>query len=1692
MRVWSLFRKVIPVLVIAAMLSSFISVVPVAAADAAKLVFGQAPLNTVAGAVITPAVTVLVEDAGGNLVSSTASVTLAIGTNPSGGTLGGTVTMAASGGIATFNNLTIDKPGTGYILTAASTGLTGATSSTFNITIGAPEKLVFSTPPSNTTAGGTITAVVVTVEDHYNNTVVTSTAPIAMAITTNPTGGTLLGTTPVNAIAGIATFNDLSIAKAGNGYKLTASSAGVTSAVSATFNITVGIAAKLAITVQPTNTAQNTNITSAVTVAVQDAAGNTVTTSSAPITLAIGTDPSWGTLTGGGPVNAVNGVATFSNLQINNVHAGYTLIASSDTLITATTNAFTIFGTANKLAFTVQPPNVAAGATLLPAVVVTVQDAAGNTIANSAASVTIALGNNPGGATLGGTLSVTAANGVATFSNLTVNKPGTGYTLVATSSPLTAATSTPFDITIGTATKLAITAQPGNTAVGVAINPVITVTVQDVVGNTVTTYATPIVIAIGTNPGSGTLGGTLSVTPVNGVATFNDLTISSAGAGYTLTATSASLASATTTAFNVFGPAASLVITAQPTNTSVAASITPAVTVTARDAAGITVYNYVLPITMTIGTNPGTGVLSGTVTATAVHGVATFSGLTINTAGIGYTLVAGDGTLTSAASNAFNVFGPPAKLAFGVQPAASTAAGATIIPAVTVLVQDAAGITITSSTASVTIAIGTNPAAGTLSGTKTVNAINGVVTFNTLSIDKLGTGYTLTATGTSMTAATSSTFNIVSGAITATSISPNFGPVTGGTNVTIAGSGFVAGATVTVGGVAATNVIVASTSSITATVPASTTTGAKDVVVTIGTFTASLTGVNGFIYIPVWWAGDSYGAYGRRTLLTITNTTGSVLAPYEVKITVPHVAAMKSDYSDVRFIANDNTTLLSFWLNSTTTTASTAEFWVKIPSLPAGSFTIYMYYGNSAASSLSNIHNTFIFGDDFENPTITTAVTGITNTPVNLDPYVQADNVGSNGAGNPSQQIILDGTNHVLNLHGDNSPVGGVVTTEKNEPIVEAGQNNVLTTFAANSSYTVDLDVKTVGAIPAPVTYTNPNPPPASVSGSESAYICGRYTDVSNKYEQVLDFSNNSVDLNKVVLDFWTGLGNPPLGFTTVASTWYTLTGVIVRDSTGNTDDLQVYVNGIQKISTADNSLMTDTGLAFLAYNDNGLFNEDFDNFRVRHYAYAEPTTQIGAEQSLITVTTTSPATGITTVAATLNGSWTSLGTTPSLSYSFSYGPTVGYGSTATAQVSANTFNAAVSSLVPGTPYHFQAAINAGVCGVFYGADTTFTTLGGTTTTTTTTTTYNPPPSGGGGGGGGGGYGPSAPTTVAGVTTLTNAINAQGVFTLDVVAWSDDKLVAFVIGTTTKGVDSTGVPLTQISILGMTTVPTLPAGAYVVGLAYDFEQSGAVFTPTVPVRFSYNPALLPAGVAESSLQIAYFDTVRNVWVPLTTTMDTNNHFIFAQIAHFTTYAVTYGVPAPTPVPTTTTTPPPPVTTLPVITTALPTTTTTQPVATTTTPVTTTTTQPVPTTTQPTTAPAASFSVSGLVISPNEISTTETATVKVTVTNKGNLAGTSTAVLKIDNNIVGTKSLLLAAGESQDAVFTVSKDTAGTYSIDVNGQSGTLTVKEPAASTPFLFKHWWILAVIILVVAVGTIVMVTSRRKSSSGSKGSAK
>jgi hypothetical protein len=190
----------------------------ITAAAANKLAFSVQPTNTLAGASITPALSVQILDEFDNLTTSTASVTVAIGTNPGAGTLSGTTTLAATSGTVTFAGLSIDKIGTGYKLTATSGVLTVATSSPFNITLGAASKVAFTTQPGNGTGGTALTAQPIgTVQDAGGNTVTTSSAPVTVAIGTNPNSGTLAGTLTVNASSGVATFAGLSIDKIGTG-----------------------------------------------------------------------------------------------------------------------------------------------------------------------------------------------------------------------------------------------------------------------------------------------------------------------------------------------------------------------------------------------------------------------------------------------------------------------------------------------------------------------------------------------------------------------------------------------------------------------------------------------------------------------------------------------------------------------------------------------------------------------------------------------------------------------------------------------------------------------------------------------------------------------------------------------------------------------------------------------------------------------------------------------------------------------------------------------------------------------------------------------------------------------------------------------------------------------------------------------------------------------------------------------------------------------------------------------------------------------------------------------------------------------------------------------------------------------------------------------------------------------------------
>jgi hypothetical protein len=279
----------------------------------------------------------------------------------------------------------------------------------------------------------------VTVEDTNGNTVTGSSASITLAIRTNPGGGTLTCTTnPQNASYGVDTFAGCKINTVGTGYTLRATSTGLTSATSNTFNITVGSAAQLAFTRQPGGGTGGTAWTTQPVVTVQDAGGNTVTGSSASVTLAIGTNPGGGTLTcTTNPQSASSGVDTFAGCKIDKAGNGYTLMAASSGLTSATSNTFNItVGAAAQLAFTTSPSNSTHGVAFPTQPVVTLQDAGGNTVTGRAQNVTLAIQNNPGGGTLSGTktVAVNTSTGQATFTGLSINNAGTGYTLTATGS----------------------------------------------------------------------------------------------------------------------------------------------------------------------------------------------------------------------------------------------------------------------------------------------------------------------------------------------------------------------------------------------------------------------------------------------------------------------------------------------------------------------------------------------------------------------------------------------------------------------------------------------------------------------------------------------------------------------------------------------------------------------------------------------------------------------------------------------------------------------------------------------------------------------------------------------------------------------------------------------------------------------------------------------------------------------------------------------------------------------------------------------------------------------------------------------------------------------------------------------------------------------------------------------------------
>jgi hypothetical protein len=628
--------------------------------------------------------------------------------------------------------------------------------------------------PSNATAGATIVPdITVEARDASGQVAAGFGGNVTIAITsgTGTPGAALGGTVTRAASVGTATFNDLTINKSGI-YKLTATDVadGLTASISGFFTINPDVATHLVFAVQPSNAGALSRIVPQVELTALDANNNVATGFSGTVSIAINNNPGTGVLSGTASKAAVAGFVKFDSLSIDQAGVGYTLDATSS-LPTVTSGAFDITSTnGNHLAITAQPTATTAGQTI-PTITVEAQDA--NlppgllTGFNGQVSVTITGGTGAVGATLSGTTTVTALNGVATFSDLSIDKKGTGYKLSFTAAGLSGATSASFAINAGPAALVAFLVDPSSASAGVAIAPAVQVDVEDALHNRITTFVGNVTVSIFANPGGGTLSGTATAAVSGGIATFSDLSIDAVGAGYRLQATSGGLTADISTAFTISaGTADHLVFTVAPSDRIAGQSISPNIRVTAFDALGNVATGFAGNVDLAITPATGTAgaVLSGTTTQAAASGVAIFSGLSIDKSGTGYTLSATTTTpaVLGTTSATFNITPAAAThLVFTVQPS-TTGANAPITPAVEVTVRDAFENTVTTFVGNVTVAMGVNAGGlgSVLSGTKTQPVSNGVAAFNDLSINNTGVGYTLTAQSGAFPLAGSNAFTI--------------------------------------------------------------------------------------------------------------------------------------------------------------------------------------------------------------------------------------------------------------------------------------------------------------------------------------------------------------------------------------------------------------------------------------------------------------------------------------------------------------------------------------------------------------------------------------------------------------------------------------------------------------------------------------------------------------------------------------------------------------------------------------------------------------------------------------------------------------------------------------------------------------------------------------------------------------------
>lgn len=313
----------------------------------------------------------------------------------------------------------------------------------------AAARLAFTTQPVGGTADTPLTAQpVVTVFDANGKVATGYRSILSLAITpgTGAADAKLIGGKTLEPANGEFRSSDIGIDRAGSGYTLTATS-GTLSATSAPFNISPGRAAKLVFSVQPSGGTAGSPLRTQPQVIVLDRNDNAVTSYQGTVTVGItfGAVEGGAKLSGTTSASLANGVARFTNLAIEKAATGFTLTVMSEGLASATSDKFTISpGAPAKIGFSQEPRLARATRQFFIQPKVEVQDAYGNPVPGAKGTVTVAI--TPGTGAPGAVLSGNKTSTTGEFENLSIDLPGKGYTLTATSPGLASGISPVFDV----------------------------------------------------------------------------------------------------------------------------------------------------------------------------------------------------------------------------------------------------------------------------------------------------------------------------------------------------------------------------------------------------------------------------------------------------------------------------------------------------------------------------------------------------------------------------------------------------------------------------------------------------------------------------------------------------------------------------------------------------------------------------------------------------------------------------------------------------------------------------------------------------------------------------------------------------------------------------------------------------------------------------------------------------------------------------------------------------------------------------------------------------------------------------------------------------------------------------------------------------------------------------------------------